>query len=145
MGFEDKVLRQANKLARKSPGEIALEIEREELEKLMRLKRLAEAANKYLESADIRRNSDNRSPIQSEDNKFTYFPAGPDRAGLNPVTAAAINDLFVTAAREVAERNRRKREIAKAWSDAFEQGGEEAAKEALKERLQERLTLSSDE
>src|SRR5262245_31919948 len=144
MGFQDKLGRQADKLARKSRGEIAPEIEREELEKLRRLKRLAETANKYLESADIRRNSDNKSQMQSDHYKFNYFPAGPDRAGLNPVTAAALNDLFVTAAREVAERNRREREIAKLCADASEQGGEEAAKEALKERLQERLTLSSD-
>jgi len=134
MGYEDKLHSQADKLARKSPGEIAPEIEWEELEKLKRLKRLAEAANRYLESADIRQNSDRRSLMQSDDNKLNYIPAGPDRAWLNPLTGAALNYLFVTTARKIAERKRRAREFAKLWADAFEQGGEEAAKESLKER-----------
>src|SRR5262249_5020341 len=68
MGFQDKLRKHADKLARKSPEEITPEIGREELEKLMRLKRLADAANKYLESIDIRQNSDKRSPMQSADN-----------------------------------------------------------------------------
>jgi len=145
MGLQEKLREHADKLARKFPKEIAPVIEREELEKLKRLRRLAEAANKYLESIDVRQNSDKRSPMQRADSKFTFNPAGPDRNGWTPETGVALNHLFATTAREIAERNRRAQERAKVRADAFAQGGEEAAKKALKERLQKYLTLSFDE
>jgi hypothetical protein len=83
--------------------------------------------------------------MRSNENRIIYIPAGPDRPELNPETAAALEDLVATAAREIAERNQRANESANVWADAFEKGGEEAAHKALKEHLRKYRTSPPDE